>query len=775
MKSFKPFFILFFPIFLFYLPVFFQQKIPLPADTIPGLYHPMRDAVSDQYPNGPPYKNYLITDSVRQQYPWRKFAVDQLKKGQIPWWNPYNFSGTPHLANFQSAVFYPLNLIFWLVPFRFGWTVLVLSQSFLGALFMYLYLKNLKLNDLSSWFGAWVWIFSGFFIAWLEWNTAVHVALWSPLILLLIDKLTTKPKKWHYPILVFSLVSQTLAGYPQPWVYLSLLQFCYLLFRVIHNLNAVSKNTFNPHFRLLRNLVISIEATKKSLIQNLRTGDVDQSKNSLTKSTIKPLIPLAITFFVSFLIVSPQLLATYRFSKLSNRTADQGNLLQKPDWFLPVQNLTQLIIPDFFGNPATLNYWGVFNYTEFVTYIGVIPFFFVLYALFSKKRTKNTLFFLIFSLTALLLATKNPISLFQFSLNIPFIGSSQPSRWVVVFDLCLAVLSAHGVHRFQQQKKLSFRPFTVLLLIFFIIWGIVIFGQDRFVTAKKTDWLITQRNLTLPTIELGFIVFAFFFLYLSKQKPFKKISLPQKEIRLIVLSFLIFVSTLSGLRFARKFTPFSDSEFLYPQTKILTYLQKNTGHYRYMTTDRRLMAPNINLAYRLYSIEGYDPLYLKDYAALVYSSETGQIEPRPKPYNRIVTTDNFNSPIINLLGVKYILSLSPLESNDLEFITTEGETYLYQNSNAFPRAFTTQKNDPQNLSLDQITPAQIVSYTPNLVKIKVNLKEPSKLILTDAYYRDWQANLDGNQTPIENWYGLKAIIVPKGTHEITFFYRYPQL
>jgi hypothetical protein len=32
----------------------------------------------------------------------------------IPLWNPYQFAGTPFVANGQSAVFYPLNLPFWL-------------------------------------------------------------------------------------------------------------------------------------------------------------------------------------------------------------------------------------------------------------------------------------------------------------------------------------------------------------------------------------------------------------------------------------------------------------------------------------------------------------------------------------------------------------------------------------------------------------------------------------------------------------------------------------
>jgi len=60
--------------------------------------------------------------------------------------------------------------------------------------------------------------------------------------------------------------------------------------------------------------------------------------------------------------------------------------------FLPFQNLIQFVTPDFFGNPATLNYWGVWNYAEFVGYIGIIPLVVTFFALFFR-HDKKTLFY----------------------------------------------------------------------------------------------------------------------------------------------------------------------------------------------------------------------------------------------------------------------------------------------------------------------------------------------------------------------------------------------
>ena len=138
----------FFPIIIFlftlffFRPFFFENRLPVPADTIIGLYNPFRDLYAKNYPHGIPYKNFLITDPVRQQYPWRFLAIVGLKKGELPLWNPYSFSGTPLLASLQAAVFYPFNVVFFLLPFRFAWSFLIFLQPLLAGLFLYFYFIN---------------------------------------------------------------------------------------------------------------------------------------------------------------------------------------------------------------------------------------------------------------------------------------------------------------------------------------------------------------------------------------------------------------------------------------------------------------------------------------------------------------------------------------------------------------------------------------------------------------------------------------------------------
>src|SRR6478609_7536196 len=105
----------------FFSPIF-KNKLPIPSDTIIGLYHPFRDLYAKTNPNGIPFKNFLITDPVRQQYPWRLLSISSLEQLQLPLWNPYEMTGTPLLANFQSAGLYPLNIFLLILPFNYGWT-----------------------------------------------------------------------------------------------------------------------------------------------------------------------------------------------------------------------------------------------------------------------------------------------------------------------------------------------------------------------------------------------------------------------------------------------------------------------------------------------------------------------------------------------------------------------------------------------------------------------------------------------------------------------------
>src|ERR1035437_2674972 len=238
MKKLLPIVLIILVVSVFFWQFLLKGLLPIPSDTIVGLYYPFRDAYFKTNPNGLPYKNFLITDPVRQLYPWKQIAIEDSKKGNLPTWNPYNFAGTPLIANFQSAAFYPFNILFFLLPFQISWSLLILLEPLLAGIFLYLYLNNLKLRKEASLLGAIAFSFSGFSIAWMQWGTIIHTALWLPLVLFSVDKLFVQFNKFRLLnkyilawsiIFILSLTFSFFAGHLQTFFYLLIfvLSYCF--------------------------------------------------------------------------------------------------------------------------------------------------------------------------------------------------------------------------------------------------------------------------------------------------------------------------------------------------------------------------------------------------------------------------------------------------------------------------------------------------------------------------------------------------------------------
>lgn len=740
---------------LFFSPFLFQGKLPIPIDALVGLYHPWRDALSDKYPNGYPYKNPLITDPIRQQYPYRKLAIEGLKNGQLPKWNPYSFSGTPLLANIQAETIYPLNILFWFMNFSTAWSVLIMLQPLFAGIFTFLFLRNLKLGQKASYIGAVSFSFSGFMISWLEWNTISYVAVWMPLILLAIDKLIIRFRLRWAVVLMFGIISTILAGYLQTAIYVLGLSSFYLLVRL----------------------------WKVSL------GNI--------KKLAKRLVPFLITGGSALLLISYQLVLTWRFIVASSRAFDLSDW-HRSDWFIPWQHLLQFIAPDFFGNPATGNYWGVWNYGEFVGYIGLISLILAIYAIVAR-RDKKTLFFGTILFGSMLLGFRTFIGEIPYKLAIYLVSTMQPSRIVVLIDFSLAVLAALGADYFfrnlsANKKNIWLKPIIIVVgffvLVFSIIWILILLASNLgFDPGLITNLATAKRNLILPTMLL---VLFMGYLILNILKNNKKVFIISSALLLIILSF-------DNLRFARKFTPFSDPNLLFPSTDTLQFLQNNIGNSRLMSTDRRILTTNVSTHYKLQDVSGYDPLYLQNYLELVAAWTRERPDVSIASFNRILTPQKYGVFITDLLGVKYVLSLDDIRDPKMQLVHEEGRTKIYENTKSYPRAFLveevvslgskeevinkmfdnqdkldniafTQENIfVKTMPLEDEEVVKIETYEENRIVIQVNTNHERLLVLTDIYYPEWKVFINDKESSIfEVDYALRGVIVPKGESEVEF-------
>jgi Bacterial membrane protein YfhO len=702
----------------------FIYKLPIPADTIPGLYHPMRD-IQFGYPNGVPVENPLITDPVRQQFVWKFLAVNEIKQGKWPLWNPYNLTGTPLLANFQTAAFYPLNVIFF-VPNIFGgdelqhfatlWSYYIYLQIPLSILFMYLYLRKIGLSELASLYGGGIWAFAGFTTAWWEWGNVVHTVLYFPLILYAIEGIVERDpvriventairKSFLHPlitlnkykiILLFAMCSSFFAGHLQTFLLVAVNSVFYVLYKI-------------PLVRIIKGK-LNFESTRRRLYFWMQ------------------LFQVGILFA---LIVSIQSLPTLDFLGKSARNIDP-NAWQRKDWFYPAEHFISFLAPDFFGNPATYNYWGVWNYGEFAAYIGIFPLLFALaivmqfiydelrklipkmsFRLSHKEVSSETLdivqenagvgFFLIALFINLVLITRNPLTEIIYSWNIPFLTTTQPSRGIAIVDFSLIILSAVGFHKTIRvlKSKTSLTSFLSIktninfsyILLFFCfaaLWIGVVFQHTWFTGVIDTPpnfdiYRVARNNLILPTAFFIVAFFALRFYYKSLENDYKKNKeIIQARMSYLIIGVILTFTVLDVGRFFLKFQTFSKREFLYPQASIIDKLSQLPLS-RYMTEDSRIMAPNMNIPYGVSTVEGYDPLYLSDYGKLVGLWQRNEPNLSPFNANRILTPHTPKSIIADISATSHLLSFG-----DYTVYPKAGEigqTKLFERPTAVPRIF----------------------------------------------------------------------------------------
>lgn len=763
-----PILVLILAVSIFFKPFLLQGKLPIPSDTIVGLYHPFRDLYAQDYPNGIPFKNFIITDPIRQQYSWRQISVDLLKRGELPLWNPYTFAGSPLLGNHQSAPFYPLNVLFFVLSFPIAWSILILLQPLLASVFMYLYLRNLRIDKVPSLLAGLVYAFSGFFVVWLEWGTILHSALWLPLILLSVDKIftyfdsssnskfkmqnaKTQFKNQNYllwsGIFIFSLTSSFFAGHLQTFFYVFLFSIAYFTSR---------------------------------WIQYGRPKKV--------------IFLLTINYLLFTIATAVQWIPMIQFIGLSGRELDQADWT-RPGWFIPWQHLLQFLAPDFFGNPTTLNYWGEWNYAEFVGYIGVIPLIFTIFALIFR-HDKKTIFFGTAFFLSLLLSFPTILAKLPFILNIPFLSTAQPTRLLFIIDFSLAILTALGFDRFLRNREGIAYSIGILVSAFLILWTFVFFG-NTIAEVSSENLAVANRNLIFPTT-----LFLISIILVYALNVFSKIH----KITLMIYIIMVVVTVFDLLRFGLKFTPFTDKSYLFPQTKTIEFLQnqvKKGGLFRIATTDNRIFPPNFSIVYKLQIVDGYDPLYLQRYAELIAASERGEpnIDP-PFGFNRIIIPHNYNSKIIDLLGVRYVLSLSDLSSPKLTKVFQEGQTRVYENNKVLPRAFFVEevkvvdgkeeeikaifREDfgPKRMAIiddslggESVPPrrwntgnVEIVRYSENNIIINTENENEGFLVLVDSFYPTWKARIDGIKAKIYRTdYNFRGVIVPQGRHTVEFY------
>ncbi|KKS78323.1 MAG: hypothetical protein UV74_C0013G0381 [Candidatus Woesebacteria bacterium GW2011_GWB1_43_14] len=744
---------------VFFWKVFILGFIPLPGDFVVGVYYPWLD-YHWGYSVGVPVKNPITTDVISLIYPEQMLAIDMMKSGQLPLWNPYILAGTPLFANLQAAPFSPTNFVYLLGDKLTAWSIQIILQHFLTGFFMFLLLRRWKVSEFASVLGSVVFAFSGFNMIFSQWNGHTLSSAFIPLSILLTDKLFKEESFSSLVGLSIVLVLQLFSGYPQTSLY---------------TVAAIGVYWLVLSFFSRKNLI------RKSFL-------------------------LIASGMFALGLAAIQLLPAVELWKLSQRGFEPHPF----EWaFLPWEKVITIVAPDFFGNHATANYWGPQDYTSNTAYIGVISLTFSLLALNLIRKNRNILYLFLISFFSLIMSFPTPLSVFLWNENILGMRAASAHRITVIFTFSASALAAYGAEYFIKTKNLKIK--LTLIVIWMLIGGFFLFslylymgtfGSEQFYLRGIPKYKVAIRNLILPQMLLLFTTFS---LLISQRFRF---------LRRAVLVVLFVLMVFEFYRFGWKFTPFTPRRLAYPNTPVLEYLMSQEGPSR--ITGNSVIPVNIRTPYKLQSLEGYEtihPLRISQFLAALNSNKSGA-----QPLGRFGMVDNDTSRLLELTNTKYHLALkrdlkgnpdvngqigSKFTPDRFKVVFEDRSTSVLENVRALPRGFMVYEweiiDDGQKiinalLDLDYPFESKIILESPikmeqfigdaprNEVKfiyyreqeslIAINTKEEGLLFVSDAYFPGWKAYLDNKEVDVYRAdFAFRAVRVPSGNHFVRFVYR----
>ncbi len=745
---------------------FFKGLIPFPGNYMLAWFEPWK---TDYFINNVISISHkaIAEDIFRQAYPFKTLAIDMIKNFQLPLWNPYNGSGMPLFATLNAGFLDPLNVIFLFIPYYLAWGLYIVLQPLLIGISTYLFCRKVLLGNRSSIFSAVTFMLSGVVITRIIYGTFGLAFAMLPFILFLFESYFQNKKTrliLLLPVCIFSLIVSTV---PQIALYVIFFAFSYFIYRIV----------------ILRD-------------QKVKAGEM-----------------LFITFLLlmGIALSSIQLFPTFELFQNASINKETSQFIFQ-HYLLPIQHLVTILIPNYFGNPSTYNYWGYADYIETAAYMGLIPCFFAFLGIFKKisdDKFKIKFFFSLTLILSLLLSINWFFTRWLFSYPIPIISTGVPSRIFLITVFSISILSGFGFE-FFIRKEISLKKFLINALIFsFPVLVITIFTIFVYVIKAPCPpgpiiycRLISVRNLGIEIAGFGITMILSYF-YIAK--TWKKISF----FPLVVIALLCGI----GIYNSNKFLPFSNKESILPANSLIKTIQDKTKDGRVFGFGEANIKTDFATNFRFYDPQYYHPLYIKRYGELISYANSGKFG-NILPRSDVEITNDLqleNSDLeekrnilFNLLSVKYLIfKKNAVQNFNKDNIFWQDKDWaVLKNLNSLPHAYFVgnfevikdkqqilkRMFDPSfnfvnsvileekpnlakenlNSSADKI---EQIDYASNNVLLKTNASKNRLLILTDNYYPGWMVFIDDKETKIYRAnYTFRAVNVPSGNHKVPFFY-----
>lgn len=718
-------------------------------------------------------------DTITFFFPYKAYLAQLVRQGELPLWNPLTFMGTPLLANIQFSVFYPPDLVFYLLPTTDALRFTVVFHLLLAAIFTYLFGRlSLGLSPVAAWLAGLIFALVGFVGAKVEHLNQFHAAVWLPMILLCLEQAASRRNAPMVALGAAAFAFQILAGHTQIVYYSGLVMGLFALF-------------------------MSAFAAKRGWHR------------------LSPLAALAAMVAGGLAISGAQLLPSIELMREGFRYggmvfSDAVTFAVRP------REILSAILPFYFQAP----------YLDMSGFTGVISLTLLPAALLWRGRFPFQWFFAALGLLALLLSmgAGTPLYGWLFKLVPGFDLFRSPGRWLLPYSFSVALMAGMGIDAYKNGRKsgdwrrmLSVSAVSLLGFILGIAALKLGFANRGGELSLPPSWVVSSWGIFagagIITLRLLYMYPRFSWsrgllvglvlldLYLAKEP----LGYNNPTVPSLYTGLRAPYVQLEGVPSTRILSLASDQFELAGERQLRARLpaymtESEIGIYMQYSRFKETLSPNVGMIFGLNSFDGYEGGLLP--TRRFVDLKRNLLGPSAWPPHATIKEEATqagmrpDSRLLSAFGVRYLL----IDKGDVfdpaweELETSEGlPVRLLRNPGALQRAFVVHDarvllNDKQSLealrSMD-LTQTVVLSEDvdfprssgpgkhdvlitrddPMEVVVEVTLEKAAFLVLSDSYYPGWRAYIDGLEVTLHRAnYLVRAVFVPSGSHRIRFVY-----
>jgi hypothetical protein len=706
-------------------------------------------------------------DLVSFLWPMYRFSARSLWAGEIPLWNPHLYSGAPYVADNQSGVFYPINLLAFALFGEPSYEVmegLVVFHIWLAGAATFALLRGMGLRRPAALFGGITFALSDLFVTHVGNLNLNATAAWLPLLLLLTHRALTGKGRQSVSWAAGAgavLATAALAGHGQMLLLVGSTLAGYAVYQLVANVGTLSNRAATIRAYVFKCL-------RAALIVAIGLGGA-----ALT------LLPAR---------------------EMAGHTG-RGHLPyeEATAYSLPPQALVGLLVPGFYGRGAT-GFWGDWQRVE-VGYAGTatlvlavtgvtlacaswIAEFRVSGFKFQVRPTCNAEpdglelcfpagFFALLTMLGFTLAMGKYTPLYQLLYRYAptFDQVRVPARMIGLADLGLAALAAYGLDRLLHKAGAVAKRVGLGAILAGIVLLALGLAQAKAVPPDRA-----AQATTSVIAAAAFLALSGVLIWLTRWRSWTAWLL----VGLLAVDLIALGSTL-------EIEP-NDPTLGFQHQDVVDFLRQDPALYRIEATGGAWQ-PDAALAHGLYDVGGiFNPLGLAPYHAYL-----------------AVAKGERGAPLYNLLAAKYVLAPKDRAPGDERLVPVYAENPqidVYLNTQALPMALLVHeaqvvpthtaawealfadfdptrtvileenqvKNLPETrdrgLEIEGDT-IQFVRYESNEIVLAVETPTSGWLVLSEVYYPGWQATVDGERAAVLRAdYTFRAVTLPPGKHVV---------